>query len=254
MESLTIAPGELVTLLQEAWEAHDFRIPRMFGEASVPLARTSEDQKSATDNPLWEIVRWFPTERDWRGGLLRPDLAPLFPDEAWTRRLLDVGCTRGILCRTYAYSIPSPGDLLWMERVLDGRAVVETGAGSGYWAWQLGQVNIDVVAYDPHPVGENSYCAAGPYTGVLRGDSSAARLHPDRALLLVWPPYDKPVATQALSAYEGDLLLYAGEGFGGCTGNDEFHELLEEWEEFSVSGNHVTYGGIHCKLAAYRRR
>lgn len=33
----------------------------------------------------------------------------------------------------------------------------------------------------------------------------------DRALYVAWPPRDSPVAEQLLDAYEGDVLLYAGE-------------------------------------------
>jgi hypothetical protein len=79
--------------------------------------------------------------------------------------------------------------------------------------------------------------------------------HPDRALFLCWPSFDDPWAAQALACYAGDLLIYAGEGEGGCTADDEFFKLLEaEWDELEYSPRHVTYRGIHDYLTAYRRK
>lgn len=251
---LRLPHGEAVTLLQKAWDYHGDRDLSVWGSPLTPIARTHEDQVSVTDNPLWDIVRWMPASRGGgRGEPLTP--AWVFRDSPYTLRLLDAGIHRQALCSTYAYSIPSPGDLEWMKHTLRGRAVVETGAGSGYWAWQLEQSGIDVAAYDPFPVGDlNHYCKAGPYTTVLQDDASVAKHHPDRVLLLVWPPHDGSAATHALSSHNGDLLIYAGEGPGGCTADDMFYELLEKgWEKFSVAEDHVTYWGIHCQLAAYRR-
>lgn len=162
----------------------------------------------------------------------------------------------GKLATRYAWSIISPGDVAWLVEQLNGRAVVEVGAGTGYWAWQLEQAGVDVAAYDPHPpADDNPYCKAGTYTTVLRDDASAVKHHQDRALLMVWPPYGGEHARHALSVYEGDLLIYAGEGWGGCTADDGFYELLDaEWDEVSVAPQHVTWWGIHCRLAAYRRK
>jgi hypothetical protein len=160
------------------------------------------------------------------------------------------------LCARYAWSIPSPGDMVWLARILDGRGVVEIGAGSGYWAWQMVQVGIDVVAYDPHPPSpENKYATDRLYFPVEIGDEHVAANHPDRALLLCWPSYDSGFAASALKAYRGDTLVFVGEGHGGCTADDEFFELLDEgWDETSISPMHVSYWGIHCSATAYVRR
>ena len=72
---------------------------------------------------------------------------------------------------------------------------------------------------------------------------------------MVWPPYGGEHARHALSVYEGDLLVYAGEGGGGCTADDGFYELLDaEWDEVSVAPQHVTWWGIHCRLSSYIRK
>ncbi|MFB7858748.1 hypothetical protein [Rhodococcus qingshengii] len=245
--------SNLMELLIESWDTceQDPRLPK-----TEPIAKSSEDQKSTTDNPFWDIIRWLPSVRDGYKPKLSPDFLPTSWGKEQLKKFIDAGLGRSSLSKTYAWSIPTPGDLTWITQILDGRAVVEVGAGTGYWAWQLEQCGIDVAAYDPNPVDEdNRYCSGGPYTTVLRQDASAAAHHPDRALLLVWPPYDDPAAAHALASYSGDLLIYAGEGDGGCTGDDTFHELLgREWEEIGYSADHVTWWGIHCNLVAYRRK
>lgn len=246
---------KIIARLQEAWGAET----REDGRISYrPIAGSDQDQTTpdGIQNPMWDIIRWIPAEPNWNDKVLEPTSAYLAFGMGTARELEHLGAGRQHLATHYAWSIISPGDVAWISEQLDGRAVVEIGAGTGYWAWQLEQAGIDVAAYDPHPVGEdNSHCKAGPYTTVLRDDATAVKHHQDRALMMVWPPYGGNHARHALSVYTGDLLIYAGEPWGGCTADDGFYELLEdEWEEISVAPKHVTWWGIHCQLSAYTRR
>lgn len=252
--------ADVVTRLQTAWQEPTAGL-RQFGAGRSdyrPIAGTDQDQivPKGVSNPLWDAVRWMPAEPDWNGNNLEPTYPYLAFSKATGTELTEMGADRQRLATRYAWSIISPGDVTWMLQQLDGRAVVEIGAGTGYWAWQLEQAGVDVAAYDPHPPGEdNMYCTAGPYTTVLQDDATAVKHHQDRALLMVWPPYGGEHARHALSVYEGDLLIYAGESWGGCTADDGFYELLEaEWDEVSVAPQHVTWWGIHCRLSAFTRK
>lgn len=211
---------------------------------------------AGVQNPFWEIVREIPGEQDFLG---RGFEANAF----WTDYSRDVmnrayraGLERSALCARYSWSIPSPGDVTWLAGQLDGQGVVEIGAGSGYWAWQLRQAGVDVVAYDPHPPGpENKFNQHRLYTDVLVGDDSAAANHPDRALMLCWPSYEDPFAKQALHAYQGDTVIYIGEGEGGCCADDRFHRILDrDFGEPEYSPWHVNWFGIHCYLRVSRRK
>ncbi|MGW3152702.1 hypothetical protein [Streptomyces sp. NPDC001089] len=244
--------NEIVDVLRAAWKNGTLPDQRLFlSKNAVPLAESDQDQPDldGVSNPLWEVVRWMPATHYFSDdAVLRPDSTSI--------PMVDLGLSRTALCKRYAWSIVSPGDVRWMTEVLDGRPVVEVGAGTGYWAWQLEQAGVDVAAYDPHPAGEdNGFCTGGLYTTVLRDDAAAVKHHQDRALLMVWPPYGGAHARHALATYEGDLLIYAGEPHGGCTADDGFYELLEaEWEPVSTSPAHVTWWGIHCRLASYQRK
>lgn len=254
---LNVPAEEIVAELRGAWAQPGAGLRRYgSGPPMRPIGGSPEDQRvpDGVSNPYWQIVRWMPADCD--GGRLNPTFLYGVFGAAASVRLDALGAPRRHLATRYAWSIISPGDVAWMVETLDGRGVVEVGAGTGYWAWQLEQAGVDVAAYDPHPPAEgNVYCKAGPYTTVLPDGASAAGRHPERALLMVWPPYGGGHARHALSVYGGDLLLYAGEGWGGATADDGFYELLDaEWAQVSVAPRHVTWWGIRCELAAYRRK
>ncbi len=217
---------------------------RQTPERMYRIADGPDDQliPAGVRNPYWELVRQLPSVRDGRLGL-RPD---------GFARGLPVG--QHLLTKRYAWAIPSPGDLVWLAGVLDGRGLVEIGAGSGYWAWQAWQTGIDVIAYDPTDPATNAYTDGIEYLAIRPGGHTASRNHPDRALLLCWPSSGDPWAADALRAYTGDLLVYIGEGLDGHCADDGFFELLgREWVPVGSSPHHVSWRHAHSTATAYRR-
>jgi hypothetical protein len=158
-------------------------------------------------------------------------------------------------CCKYAWSVPNEEAL---ETIAALGPIIEIGAGTGYWAHLLRSLyKVNVLAYDKYPVSQkpNRYHkGAKAWTGVLPGRPVKAGKHPDRALMLCWPPYDTPMGYEALKAYKGSTVVYIGESAWGCTGDAAFHRLLdEEWTE----QKHVrlpNYGGIHDTLTVYTRK
>lgn len=198
---------------------------------------------------------------DWRSGnVFRPQMYGRLPDEHG--RLIDIRDVRYEITHGYAWAIANPRALDWMTEQLDGRGVIEVGAGLGYWAWQLRQRGVDVLASDrfPSSVGGNYYFTAERrvwHPIVHAHGPTIAAQYPDRALFVCWPPYgtNAEMATDSLLAYRawrGDCLIYCGEGWGGCNAPDEFWEVLhEDWEETGY-GPLVSWGGIHDFLAFFR--
>lgn len=223
-QRLTLTPAQAILRLMDK---------RYDSFAGGPL----DVPRGNTINPYWEIVR-----------LMKRDATPWM--DPWAVEWFgEDQPTRTSLVKAYAWAIPSPADLLWMHDILDGQGVVEIGAGSGYWAWQLDQLGVDVKAYDNWDWRWRRH-----WFPVQYGNTRQARLHSDRALMLIWPPYSSPMAKAALDFYDGDLLFYAGEGDGGCTADEAFHaELDRSWTAVSEAPHHPTFDGIHCRLTAYRR-
>jgi tetratricopeptide (TPR) repeat protein len=165
---------------------------------------------------------------------------------------------RGVLVRKYSWAIPNEEAL---TTIRDLGPIVEIGAGSGYWSAMLKARGADIKSFDIAPLGtpdgvKNYYHGASDraWTEILPGDESTAALYPERTLMLSWPPYGEPVAYNALKNFKGDTLVYIGEGYSGCTGDDAFHELLEaEWESTKYV-DIPQWDGIHDYLTVYKRK
>jgi hypothetical protein len=132
--------------------------------------------------------------------------------------------------------------------------LLEVGAGTGYWASELRQAGADVVATDLDPSPANKYQFT-KFWEVERLDGVAAvEKYPDRTLLTVWPDYEGEWIEDVLKAYRSDRVLYVGEGDGGCTGTDAFHEYLFEHFERVQTVPLYQFSGIHDRLEIYERK
>lgn len=146
------------------------------------------------------------------------------------------------LSMKYSWAIPNREALGTIYDIAAKEGVVEVGAGNGYWAKQMRDMGIDVKAFDYRPVeaGSNQYHGTTGWSKVEEGDVTAGGKHPDRALLLSWPPPDEPMGAQALKNYAdagGKKLIFIGEQalpsaqpHEVVTGDKAFHEMLaRDW-------------------------
>lgn len=209
-------------------------------------------------NPYWEIV----------GPLVGADGRRVPAHAAAESARLAYAQT--VLQETYAYAIPSPGTLDWVQNVTEGRGICEVGAGRGYWAAMLADRGIDVLAFDSEPpeVGGNPSfpCARGqravwhPVSGLTdlaQGWESGAL--GNRALFLCWPPgWGDAMSARVLADYAaagGDRLIFVGEPKGGKTGTDEFFDQLAvEWMLQSQDESFVSWWNLGDVAQCWIRR
>ena len=120
----------------------------------------------------------------------------------------------------YSWAVPSNEAISALAAL---GPLVELGAGTGYWAWLAAQAGADVVAYD------RAAHSVPRWFDMREGGPAAAAAHGDRTLFLCWPPLEEAMAAEALEAFRGSRLAYAGE-FRGRTADEAFHARLErEW-------------------------
>lgn len=130
-----------------------------------------------------------------------------------------------------SWAVPS-AELL--NFIIEFSPLIEVGAGTGFLARLLKIGGADVIATDKYPPNSrhNGYFIeeAVCFTDVLMMDAkAAAAAHPDRTLLLVWPPYKNTMSYQALRAHRaagGKKVVYVGESAGNCTGSPGFFKTL----------------------------
>lgn len=205
-------------------------------------------------NPYWDEVRAIAEPSEWQYDHGAVMVKPYrFPAEGG----VDVLANRDELCSRYSWTIPDPATVAFIAEHACG-SVVDPLAGSGYLLWLLQQAGVDVIGYDANPPasgGNNYHKAQVEHLPIQRADAcDSVTLHPDRTLLLSWPPYDSPIGAQVLNAYAGDRVIYIGEGEGGCCGDDAMHHALaEQWTEVAEH-RPVQWYGIHDWVTVYDRK
>jgi hypothetical protein len=116
------------------------------------------------------------------------------------------------LARRYSYVVPDERSLSLLAGL---GPLVEIGAGTGYWAYRLRALGVDVIAIDQAPPdGErvNRYHEIAPtWSEVIAGDHTALTEYGDRALLLCWPPLYSSLG-ECLTFYSGDTVALIGDG------------------------------------------
>lgn len=214
--------------------------------------------KTESSNPYWDIVEPSVSEGDGRrlvnGG--HPDGSARL---AYAQMLLQA---------IYAYAIPSPETLDWMNGFCAGRQVVELGAGRGYWAAQMASAGMSINAYDfepPDKVENVSFPRAGEQADVWHPVGDLEEFKQDAAdgsekvLFLCWPPgWGNTMASQALAAFEksgGKRLIFMGQPRGGMTGDDAFFDALSAgWELASEDTQFVAWWNLRDVAQGWVRR
>lgn len=227
-------------------------------------------------NPAWDIwCRMYgPDPKKWNGNIFDRDYATgekigRYADvdggsDAATDRLLSDHRVRNHIIDHMTFAIPPPSAL---DRIAALGPIVEMGAGTGYWAWLLRQMGVDVIAYDAfppqtHPLPDegapngrqrrHNGWFRGWWTEVERGYPSVVAKHPDRALLMVWP-YMNSMADRTIRAYTGEHVAYVGEGAYGACANEAFFSHVERYwtvKEYPIP----QFSGIHDELWILKRK
>lgn len=204
------------------------------------------------DNPFWETVKDCVEADSFTGnpvvGEFRLDRSV---EESMAR-----APNRQRLVRKYCWTIPDPDTVAFVAEHARG-ALVDPMAGTGYWAYLLEQLGVDVVSYDLNPgttLVTNGWHGEDLYAEVFAKDGAeAVALHPDRTLFLSWPPFQQDAGARILASYAGTRLIYIGED-NGHTGDDELRRMLDsDWTEVD-SRRPVQWWGVHDRVAVYQRR
>jgi len=132
--------------------------------------------------------------------------------------------------RHFAYTFPTKEMIDKMVEFIGNDGVIEVGAGKGLHAYLLQLKGVNIITTD-------DYSWATPQNGYafmniekLSHLDSIKKYNDKNVLLLIWPPFDNPMAYDTLKTFKGNKFIFIGEEEGGATGDDKFHKLLKkEW-------------------------
>lgn len=155
----------------------------------------------------------------------------------------------------YSWAIPSD---IAIDVCLKYSPILDFAAGGGYWSSLLKKKGAEVVCIDETfrteiTLWEDVYPVKN-WMPIQKGCEDSVRGYPRHTLLMIWPPYATSMARNALYEFRGDHIIYVGEGHGGCTGDDEFHELLEEEFALVEECDIPQHNGVRDYLMVYKRR
>lgn len=166
---------------------------------------------------------------------------------------------RAVLVSRYAWTITDPWTVEFVAKWAGGR-LIDPLAGTGYWAYLLGQLGVDVLASDLEPPLEDSekntwHPKASQHVPVAKMDAvdAVTRHGQDRTLLLSWVPGGSDVGIRALRAFSGDTVIAIGE-LGAPTFGDTalIAELVTNWFEVE-SHQPVQFFGLHDSIHVFQR-
>ena len=157
------------------------------------------------------------------------------------------------LAQHYAYVFPTDSTLAMLAGL---GPLVEIGAGTGYWAYRLRSIGVDIVAFDQAPLdGErtNRYHPATPsWTQVEQGDQTVLSGHADRGLFLCWPPLFSSLG-DCLTYYRGDTVAYIGDEGHRTARLDRLHDVFAKVATAPVRALDPC-PGVQPQLTVWKRR
>jgi hypothetical protein len=160
---------------------------------------------------------------------------------------------------TVGWALPSREALQAIADTMDMHCintVVDCGCGHALWPALLDQWTpiTKFTAWDI-PRRNPRHVAAGlaPFMPVTTDASCLSDPKPD-CLSFIWPTYAAPWAARLLETEQPEFVLYIGEGGGGCTADDRFHELLDSGYDEIVCCDIPTWPGIHDRVFMYQKK
>jgi hypothetical protein len=160
---------------------------------------------------------------------------------------------------TIGWALPSREALQAIANTMEKYAintVVDCGCGHALWPALLAPLAHPTrfTAWDI-PMRNPRHVVAGlaPFMAVTTDVACLSEPKPD-CLSFIWPTYDAPWAARLLETEKPEFVLYIGEGWGGCTADDKFHELLDSGYDKIVCCDIPSWPGIHDRVFMYQKK
>lgn len=134
------------------------------------------------------------------------------------------------------YPIISAELLNALATFLRGRRVLDVGAGTGYLARILHDKGIDIQAVDSRngPNTRTQWWEKQLYFDVKLVDVLDMTEFDTDVVIMTWPCMDTKFSEHVASCLKkGQILIYQGESKSGCTGTNEFFDLVADRRRFA---------------------
>lgn len=171
------------------------------------------------------------------------------------------GLTRQHYVNKHGWFILQNYQVHLLAKLIGKSKTVEIGAGLGELATKVRKQLTLLNGWSRNYTAFDNFEWGYKGSGVVKKDLKDVRIHKADFVVLCWPAYDEPMAyTVANRMRKGQVLIYQGEGDGGCNGCDDFHDLLHDkferslqlWED-ALNDGHKQWDGINDYWWIYRK-
>lgn len=143
--------------------------------------------------------------------------------------------------RGFGFTILTHELIAELVEFIGDKKVADIGCGTGYITHFLRKYGASVTPIDTHETKYALYDTAGAFTdlfkvGILNVDGPTwVRENSPDVVLMSWPDHEKAVSVDVLRAMKvGSYLIHSGDGAHGCTGCDEFYDVLMDSDDYFV--------------------
>ena len=187
--------------------------------------------------------------------------------EKFGLRSMAIHLIRDLYVQHYGFVAINENFIDDLSSIIGNDRVLEVGAGTGFLAKNLQDKGINLIPVDNSindmEINENSYGFRKTFTNIVETDAKnylKENLIKFDTILMVWPPLGESLSSDIFKEMNpGQKLIYIGEGSGGCTGNDEFFQILKysATQEIDLSKkankNFVSFPLIKDKVYIYTK-
>lgn len=164
-----------------------------------------------------------------------------------------IGGVRADYIQEYGWSIPTAEAVLKIAEFFGDLETVSVGCGHGTWEALLADLGVRIRAFDKEEPGwDNTWGHRLAHATVLPGGPEQCK--GAEALFLSWPHWQDTMAEDCLENFTGSRFVFVGEGWGGCTGTDEFFALRQKQFDFIGDCTIPRFYGIRDYVSFWRRK
>ena len=138
----------------------------------------------------------------------------------------------------YGFSIITKELIDELKMFIGDKKVLEVMGGNGYLSRCLHEAGVDIVCTDTNEWATSKKTNpmfkkwTNTWYPIEQLDAvGAVEKYNDRDVVIMsWPPYYEPTDVDVLKQclWGGKILIYIGESEGGCTGTDQFFEIVDD--------------------------
>ncbi len=158
-------------------------------------------------------------------------------------------------CKNYSWAIPDSFAISTICSFVKEDQVLQIGAGLGLWAKLLELKGISVIPTDDYSWDKDDHYTNRQFLNIIDiNHLNALKKYKTNCLFLCWPPYNSNLSYESLVNFEGNKVVYIGEGMNGVTGTEDFHNLLNDKFNLVCDDRLNNWSLIYDRLYMYERK